>query len=379
MGDGYVDYPLTVDPRAVISGMIGDWIGRGYAGDDTDPATALLSAIGARNAQTRIVLVDFARAVYRDHGIKVYGIVPQESAPASTLSTWTAVDDAGYDIPAGTRVAYPLTGDTTVVFEVDDDYTITPGDSSLAGVGLNAVINGVAGNGFAASAVVVLDNLTWVSSVATTVTTAGGEDAETSGEYLDRLTEAIRFGPNGPLVLPDDYSFAAREVPGVGRARTIAGYDAVAETSGNTRTVTVVVVDESGNDVPAPVAAAVEAALEARREVNFIVYVVDPERTVVTVAYTATAEADTDSAEVEAAIDAAVLAYLDPGTWGTRERGSEWENDDVVRYFAIVDLIESVPGVASLDTLTLNAGTADVNITADTAALPDPSVSGTVS
>lgn len=375
----FVPYPATTDPDAIVTAALAQLrAATGAQLNEAHPIVALLEVLAYLNAETRIVIADVSKALYREHGRQAYGITPVDAAAATVESTWTATDSAGYTIPAGTVVAYPTAGDRAVGFAVVDETTISPGSTQATGVTLEALVPGEAANGLAAGTLTLVDQLTWVSSVVTTGATAGGQDAETDDEYADRLFAAIRAQSTGGLVLAADFENAARGVAGVHRAIAIDGYEPAGPSTGNALTVTIAVVDEDGAAVSAAVKDAVEAEIESRRMVNFTAHVVDPDFTAVAVVFTAVAQDGYDLVQTEAAAEAAVLAHLDPGRWaGGDEPVPAWRSEPV-RYLEVAAVINNVEGVDYVSTLTLNGGTSDVTL-GGVAPLPDPTVDGTVS
>ncbi len=157
------------------------------------------------------------------------------------------------------------------------------------------------------------------------------------------------------------------------------------------KTVTVSVADEDGEPVAQSVLDDVSDYLEDMREANFVVNVVNPAYSVIDVTYTAVAHPSYDEASVLADADAAIAAYLDPGTWGSPNYGdpgtpglTEWTNQDTVRYGEIYAVLNAVVGLDYVETLELAVSggaqsEADV-VMAGLAPLPRPGViSGSVS
>jgi hypothetical protein len=79
------------------------------------------------------------------------------------------------------------------------------------------------------------------------------------------------------------------------------------------RCVTLVLADPSGNPVSAGVKGSVDALLQGQREVNFLVFEVDPGYVTVNVTYTVAARPGYVLASVVVDCNAALTAYLDPG------------------------------------------------------------------
>lgn len=146
-------------------------------------------------------------------------------------------------------------------------------------------------------------------------------------------------------------------------------------TTGVDRSVTVFVIDENGLPLGTGAKAELLADLQALREVNFLVYVEDPQYTFIDVTFTGKAQAGYDPASVEAAAEAAVASYLDPKNWGrpqwtTGTEPDDWLQAPVVRYTELIQVINNVEGFDYLSGITplqlaiqgQSLGTSDVNL-----------------
>jgi uncharacterized phage protein gp47/JayE len=174
----------------------------------------ILQAVARQVAELTAVAADVPAAIFRQFGTQLVGLAPQAGARATLTSFWTARDNLGYTIPAGTQVAYRVTGDDLIVFEVVGDTVITPGATTLSGVALQATDVGTGWNAVPTGPLELVDALSWVESVAASTVSAGGVDAETDDAYLDRLADDLRLLTPRPI-LPDDFSTLARNVTGV--------------------------------------------------------------------------------------------------------------------------------------------------------------------
>lgn len=139
--------------------------------------------------------------------------------------------------------------------------------------------------------------------------------------------------------------------------------------------VTVAIVGEDGQALPQSTKDALAAEMELRREINFVVHVIDPTYTTIAVTFTVVTAAGYEAATVEAAAEAAVAAYLDPSVWGGGDQSPpEWRTpSDTVRYLEVASLLDRVEGVDYVSALTVNGGTADV-VLAGVAPLTQPGV-----
>lgn len=370
----YLDPPITTEPDdlsqeafAYLEAAIPGWL---PASGNLE--TWLIEAL----AQLAGELMDVASAVpasiFRYFGSSILGLVPNAAQSAATTTTWIAQDSAGYTIDAGTLVGIPAAGDDLIPFEVQAAATIAPGATQVVGVEMVAVDAGVDANGLTGTPEVI-DALDWVVSVALEAPTAGGVDAESDDDYLDRLRELTTLLAPRPI-LPNDFAVLARQVAGVERATAIDLYNPGPPPVTNAaRCVTVVVADANGNPVSGTVKGQVDALLQAQREVNFLVFVIDPAYTTIAVDFTITVYPTYLAADVLAAAITAVTDYVSPANFGTVPYGDQpqWLADTKVRYLEVAEALNRVEGVWYVASLKLNGGTVDVAL-AGVGALPKP-------
>lgn len=128
---------------------------------------------------------------------------------------------------------------------------------------------------------------------------------------------------------------------------------------GNARTVAVAAIDANGTALDATHKAAVLADLQARREVNFIISVIDPQISIIDVTWKVKALSGYDTVALLAAINAAIVAYLAPSTWGaTGGDPTAWTNQPTIRYLELAQVINNVAGV---DYITTTGGNMDLS------------------
>jgi uncharacterized phage protein gp47/JayE len=295
------------------------------------------------------------------------GIQPLDAQPATVNTTWTAFNSAGHTVRAGTQVGIRnLVGDL-IPFYVQSDVVIPPGQTATAvgGVTLIAVNPGAATTnlGTIGGAVELIDVLDWVSTVVQVAPTSGGSDAETDLQYLGRLREKLQLLSPRPIT-PADFAALAKSIPGVAYAIPIDGYDASGSgTYNNARTISVALLDANGNTVSTSVKAAVAAYLQSLREVYFLVYAIDPTLVSFDVNFTVKALSGFDLTATAANVEAAIINYLSPINWAGAVPITQ-----TVRYLELAQIINAVPGVDYVQSLTFGAhssggtimGTADI-------------------
>ena len=295
-----------------------------------------------------------------------FGVPPAEATSAELAVTFT-VTAPGVVIPAGVVVG-DRTGPEEVAYRLDVEHIAATTTPTLT---LTAVVPGAAASTTSGTPLVVATATATVISAIAAGDSTGGVDAEELDVYLTRLSGYLStLRPGG--VTGEDMAALARSVPGVQRALGLDLYDPDSPGVQSERTVTVVPIDAAGQPVDAGVADEVQAQLEAAREVNFVVHTAAPTYTPVDVVFSAVAETGADPVAVKAAVVAAVTDWLAPARWGsTLADPRAWAKTSTVRYLDVVRVAGTAPGVAYLDSLTIDGDTVGVTL-AGAAPLPAP-------
>jgi hypothetical protein len=308
---------VETDTRAIAERIFDRMAERfpGWIARDGNLETWLIEEFSAVTAEIRQEAITVPEAIYQTYGEEVLGIPATPSAPALADSVWTAIDNLGYRILAGTQLTLTRSGDAAnpVAFEVVATVEIPPGEMSIGGVQIRAIQLGEQGNRLFGEAELI-DPLFWVDSVEVPIETANGVDGQTLEEYLESLIALMRIVAIRPI-LPFDFATLALRVPGVTRAVAMDGYDPGTETWGHARTITLILMNPEGKQVSQPTRDTVRNTLEQLREVNFIVNVIDAEYETVNVSYTVTAFAEQDPEVVRVLCDAAIRDSLSPAQY----------------------------------------------------------------
>lgn len=355
-----ITVPIVIDPAELVEigfeymrANIADWdSSRGDPDSQTIAACAQIIAEGATPAS------DVPLAIFRYIGRWVDGLLAIDATPAQTTATVTALDADGYTIFDGTRFEIKTSGDTGQVFYSVGDVTIAPLSVSTATgeVVLVAETPGAAGSGLPAdSEVVPVDALAWVDTVTLEAVTTGGEDAETDEQYLARWIILRQLSSDTPLMAADAAALIQALIPGVGRTIALDNYNPGDDTYDNEKMIAVGVADVTGEPVAGAVKTAAQALVEAKRGLNFVINVIDATYNPIAVAVTFTTYPGFDVDGVEAAVIAALQAYLSPATWSTPPAADAtvWLAKTHVRYLELVAAVDRVEGVDEIQTLIL--------------------------
>lgn len=330
------------------------------------PEVALAEELGREVAELNQSTADVLELAAAGIGETLFGF-PAYPGAAATIAVTFTVTGPGTIIPAGFTVVGLNDAGDEIAFTLATDVGVPAGTTAPAT--LTATDVGDIGNRVAAGPLTIVTVTTAVVAVDATADSTGGADPEPIDAYLDRLTDYLgTLRPGG--VNAADLAALARTVPGVYRALGVDLHDPASPGVPAERTATVFCVDATGHPVPGPVLAQVQAALEAAREVNFVVHTAAPTYTPLAITYTAVAETGADPALVKIEVDAALAEWLT--TWGTTTGEPQaWVETTTARLLGAARAAGSAPGVAYLETITLNGTAADV-VLAGPAALPSP-------
>lgn len=361
----YISPPLVTEPGDLADESFAylEDQAEGWLPSPGNLETWLIESVSQLAGELMDVASAVPTAIFRYFGASVLGLPAQAAVPATGTSTWTVKDTLGYTIHAGTLVGIPASGDVLLAFEVANDTVIAPGVSVVAGVTIVAQDEGTDGNGLTGTPELI-DALDYVVSVTLNAPTGGGVDAESDDAYLDRLRELLQLLTPRPI-LPNDFAVMAEQVPGVYRATAIDLYNPGPPPATNVaRCVSVVVVGEDGLPLAPQIKADVDALLQSQREVNFLVFVLDPAYLDVDVTFNVKPYPDYGGQDVADRAELAVTEYLKPANFGTVPYGdtAQWLNETKVRYLEVAEQINRVDGVWYVEALVINGGTVDVTL-----------------
>lgn len=361
----YITDPIEVDETSLQNDSYDylqenwpDWVP-----NDSNLETWMIPANTRIGAYVAEIASQAPPSIFRYLGSTILGIPPIAASTATVESTWTISDNpAGRTIAAGTLVALDDGDGNPIAFEVDEDVTVGSPDltTAVGGVVLRAVEEGVASNGLGGAGVEadMLDPVVWVDAVTLTSVTEGGADEESPEAYQNRLSARLTLYSER-LILARDAEPLVRDIAaqnGVDvRALALDNYNPVDDTFDNERMLAVVMsVLGTGAHVSSGLKTIVDAQLQALREVNFIVNVIDPDDNTVDVTFTITPVEGADPDVALANALSAVETYLSPGNWGLPPGSTTgWIQQSTLRRQEISTVINNADSVDHWDTLTI--------------------------
>lgn len=333
------------------------------------PAASLLAilrdAISLDSSILRSIAAQTGSAIFRYIG-PLFGISALNPVSATADAIFTMVDSASYEIPAGFQLDATGSDGSPVGFATIDTATITGGSGTIA---IEAIDTGETANDLSGFMTQV-NTLTGIDTVEIDGVSSGGSDGETDDEYEGRLSEILQLQSPAPI-LPDDFATYIRTtIAGVYRAVSVDLYDPDTGLYDQERFVCTFAVDEAGEAVTSGILTEAEAALQAVREATFESPVRAPTYTEIDVWFTVTSLSTYDDTDVQTRAIAAVEDMLSPANWGVLPGGdaATWVNQDTVRRYEIIALLNNVEGVDYVDEVWIaehldTAGLVDLSLT----------------
>lgn len=292
--------------------------------------------------------------------MSLYGMERYSGSPPSVEVVFTAQDDTGYVIPAGTEVAILIPNGEYMSFYTVIDLTIPSPETTGTVVATATVYTDIANGMATGTEVVLVDSVVGIESAETGGLIYGGDVPETDEAFRLRGVQRLQRLVD-TLVTADHFTQAALEDPTIVRATTIDNYDAdeVGDPGDHPGSVTVYVYGE-GAALSTEAKAALAGSLEERAAANLTVTVKDPTITSVSVTTEIVPLPGFSSASVIGSVVDRLNEYLSTQNWA-------WSG--TVRRNELISVIDQVTGVDYVATLTVPA--ADVELSG-AAALVSP-------
>lgn len=296
--------------------------------------------------------LDDTSGPYIDKQAAVVGIARKAGTKASCVITFTGTD--GAFVPAGTPF-YTAAG---LAYYLEETVTIAGGAATGT---LTAAKTGDGYNIGAGEITQTLRNYPGISGY-TNEAAAGGTDPETDETLLARYLERMRRTPTSGN--PYHYQSWANSVDGVGASRIISKWDGAG-------TVKVILADPKMEPASEAAVEACAAYIEEQRPVGAAVTVVAAQAKEMTVTAAVSIDGTTTKDDVQAALSAAVTAYLRELTASAfadnvdMQLETPGEKSYTVLYNRIAFLLLSIPGVVDYTALQVGGGTANITVPAD--------------
>lgn len=308
-----------------------------------------------REGNTEVVLLEQLAAMLEDLGysvnalpdgmtevlLRLFGQTRDQGTPPIADVTFTLADTDGHTIPAGTVVRLDLGDDVDPVDFTTDADLVIPAGQNTGTVGAAAGEPTIAANGQpAGTPLELLDAISYVDTAALSTAAGGGTTAEDGTAFLTRTTPLL-FRLTTTLVRPEDVeAYVAETLTGtVIRVKVLDLWNPDDVTSAPGRSpgfLTVAVATAGGGSLGTTGRDVLRAKLVNRMHAGLVVNVRDADVYTIDVALTVLRYANADPTATQAAVAAALAAYLNPDTW-------EWTS--TVRINELIAVADAAAGV----------------------------------
>jgi uncharacterized phage protein gp47/JayE len=275
-----------------------------------------------------------------------FGIVRDLGVPPQTTITITVIDTTGYEIPSGVQFRLDDGSGNSITFTTTAAGVVAPGSTTVVVPATGSANTDIYNGTPIGTDLVPLSPVAIIDSAKLATIVSGGAGPETDNEWRDRAVQLFA-SLSSVLVLPSHFTARALVDPGVARAFTKDNWNVTASAAGH---VTVAVADSTGLALSGGAKTALQNEMDALALAALTVHVVDPDYNTVDVTMTVVTKPGESTATVQAAVNAALTAYLSPTKWG-------W--GATVRIYELVSVADQVNGVDYVSTVTsrLSGGT----------------------
>lgn len=319
------------------------------------------------NAQAVAEVVNVANqtvgAVEEDMLARFFGVPRLPGAAAVGEVTLTFDGTVSQTIPAGVRLALPEVG-----LEIVTTADVVVSGASSAVVQVATAVPSSLANGVGVGAVVdVLDVVPRLLSVALTLGMSGGANPESDAEFIVRASARCARITNS-LVVPEHFSAFVLEDGRASNATAIRAWGSTSTvTAGSDAGYVTVVTYGRGDNLSPEVRAELESAMQAITAAGVTVYVKPAIVSTVNVTVTVAGRPGYASADVSAAVETAVRAFLSPESWPIGEDVLPLALAGEIAKVGSVDFVSSLAAPASTVTVPIDgvvtAGTVSVTVT----------------
>ena len=257
-------------------------------------------------------------------------------------------------VPARVAVIDNWLPGTNEVQRIDFTGTVSGGNYALrfTGTAADAMANQdtalIAWNADAATVLARLESLASINPGDVTVTGGPGPADMT-----------ITFGGQYAYTNMDPLQVITSTLTGGGSAAIVTDTGGVAPTTNAEKSIAIGVMNaETGENIPSPILTEIDAELQALREINFVINMINPARTPVSVTLVGVALPGYSPTEVDTNVTAAITDFLRAENFGkpTGSDANEWINTTVIRHQDISTVANNVAGFSHWTTLTIGLG-----------------------
>lgn len=341
------------DPQAIVDDMVATWavIAPDSLLRNGSIETLLFEAVAVAAADV-IYATNRLPVVVVDALLALYDLAPDPGTAATGSVSLTLDGLFAVTVAAGTRLQDPATG---LELEVTTETTAASLDAVT--VPVQVTTPGADGNAITSDAALnLLDSLEHVTAATLDGSLSGGADPESETAWRTRAQNVFRRVTSS-LVLPEHLEAYCLQDVRVGRALAVDLWDGSdAATIGSDIGHATVLVYGRSDHLSSAIVDELRASMHAISASMLTVHAQEPVITTVDVAATIAVDSGATSADVVAAVQAAITAWMDPMQW---EFGGDVRDTDIAAIIAAVPGVDYVvPGTTS------PTGTASIGPTA---------------
>ena len=347
----YDDQPETVYDNAVAYAQVAipEWTPVAGSIEDAivQVSTYLASYLGAAiNRVPNGVLEGLLKLFGID---RIMGIAP------TGYAQFTAIDNAGCNIPAGTRVGYidATNPDNTILYTFDTtiDLNISPGSTTgivpITGTALIEYPSLVSG-----TTLQLYSSVSYVNSVMLYGNLDVGEDPESDSQYLTRAISKLNSYTTALVTTSQIQQYVLSSYTDAYRVKVYNRLNSANDNASVTATngyATIYVAQNGGASLSATAMTAIQTDVANRTVAGLTIGVKSPNSVAITVATSVTMKAGYSSTVVQANVNSAIQKYLHPNYWDWSQ--TIYQNEMI----ALIDSVEGVDRVVSVS-MTPGAG-----------------------
>lgn len=219
----YILEPLDTDPDSILQDAV-DYVRVFYP--NWNPLDDQLDWLLLRFASFKMAIIaDMAsrveRAIYMYFGASILNIPPLPEEFATVAFTITAIDTLGHTLDAGALVAVADSNGDLHMFSTISDIVIDVDNDTATG-SAEAVDSGISSNNLTGQGI-PNEEVDWITSIVVAAPSSGGADAESTQDYLTRLTNNLSLMAPRPI-LAQDFALILRNIVGIQRAAALDNF-----------------------------------------------------------------------------------------------------------------------------------------------------------
>ena len=285
--------------------------------------------------------------------LQLFEVSRDAGTVATGKATITVIDNSGYVIPKGTRFGYLDRSDQEnpflFAFDTDTDLTI-PALSTSGQVDITGIYSEVYPSLSAGQPIQLITPTAFIQSAVLAEGLQVGSEPETDAQYFSRAIAKLN-SYSAALALPSQFSqYVLETYSDVYRAQAysrVNDFDTISGWTPANGYLTIYVSKVGGASLTAGAKTAIDAEVSEKAVAGLNILIKDANIVSVPISVSFKVATGYDSGEVKDAVELALDQYIHPDYW-------LWA--DKIYYNEVVSLIDKVPGVDRVVSLSIDGG-----------------------